>query len=552
MMPKNSHRKNNGKAVQQSIEPHQSAWFTHWTGARFESSTHDPSSHLSRTEEDDLDIKISSNNFGSSKGIKDLELSMSLKKPGTQSFPFFKRGQESGRSFTSNEEEKQAQRPQVSHKKSNIGSSSKESHFQPQEASQMKYHMFFSEAVFATKNHVEQEHKMPCFTRQDNLPVLKTDPSTSTNNHPSPSFIEEQYKRMQKHIGMGFFPHQSNCPEVIKPGTVQSFQNVPHLEGLHSFSRTTHSLLITKQTDVELYQEKQIFRESLVSTQLKGSPPCFGNGQRGVKLQLLDSSDQESQEKIKDVEKNESSADTDTMDMGSFKENHLSGLHLSARNKDITAESNLQFLPPMASKDTNRKRKIELPDINLEIPPLQVSSSSTEKSEPCTSRTQSLDMNTLRFNLDHTNSNECSNSTHHSSNPGNRWIKRLKLTATKNPTETRQSNKVFGKVTEEKPNLRSDECRRKPELQIGESAKECDDITLSHSWIQRWSRNQGEKVPVERCKPENPKSAAEEFEKKQFPSIAAMALMGKAMSGFQTCKFQKKESFVVWNTKGFE
>ncbi|KAL4581284.1 hypothetical protein LXL04_017495 [Taraxacum kok-saghyz] len=594
-MPEKSHR-DTGKALQ-SIEAHQSAWFTHWTGTRFESSTHDPSPHLTRNEEDDHDIKkhrnkveTASDNFGSS---KDLELAMSLKKPDTPSFPFFKRGQESAVRNLIPNEELQALGPQFSHKKPstdlNIGSSSKECHFQTEEVSQVpseqvKYHMFFGETHTTThlpktkSVAMEQEHKMPSFFRQDNVTLLKNNhPSTSTNS--LPSLIEEQYKRMQKHIGMGFFPHQTGCPEMIKPGTVQSFHN-----GLHSFSRTTHSLLITKQTDVKLYQEKQIFRESMVSTQLKQeahrevnrSPPYFAHSQRGVKLQLLDSSDQESQDKIENVQKNESSADTDTMDMESFKENHLSGLHFSPRKKETTMESNIPILPFSKPKDARGKRKIELPDINVEISSLPVSSSSTEKPDPCTSRTQSLDMNTLNFNLDHTtnsNSNECSNTPNHGSHPqpepqpGNRWIKRLKLTTpdpcnnkqgnNKKPPENGTTNKYFTKI-------KNDKAGHPLEIEVGKSDDNTNNIndndntnkepiTLSHSWIQRWScgGNQGQKGPVvEKFKEGNCK--VEEYEKKQFPSIAAMALMGKAMSGFQQCKFEKKESFVIWNTKGFE
>ncbi|KAL7585902.1 hypothetical protein Lser_V15G45743 [Lactuca serriola] len=600
-MPEKSHPNNNGKAVQ-SIEPHQSAWLTHWTGTRFESSTHVPSTRLIR-KEDDLDMKIhtkgvdiASDSCGSSKGINDLELAMSLKKPGTQSFPFFKRGQESGRSFIMNEVgQAQALGPQVSHMKSaaalNIGSSSRECHFQREEASQIpseqvKYHMFFGESqtthgpenisqlktIFASKNHLpktnsvamEQEHKMSSFLRQDNVSLLKTDPSTSSNS--SPSLIAEQYKRMQKHIGMGFFPHQS-CPEVIKPGTMQSFQNVSHLEGLHSFSKTTHSVLITKQTDVKVYQEKQIFRESMVSTRLKEetvrevnrSPAYFANSQRGVKLQLLESSDQESQEKIEDVQKNESSADTDTMDMESFKENHLSGVQFSPRTKEMTMESNIPILPLSKPKDTHRKRKMELPDINLEISSLPASSSSTEKekekekekSDPCTSRTQSLDIN-----LGHTtnsNSNSCGHTTNHGSEPGSRWIKRLKLTGSSLLPKTSPENKLFTKVKVGPPS----------ETAIAESSDRHNNnnnnnnkevVGLSNAWIQRWSSNQGQKSPVvERIEKGDCKvGPPEEDEKKQFPSIAAMALMGKAMSGFQQCKFQKRESFMVWNTKGFE
>ncbi|KAI3702511.1 hypothetical protein L6452_28249 [Arctium lappa] len=687
---------NNGKSVQ-PIHPHQSAWLTHWAGTRFESTTRDHLNQLGSSEGDDQGIKkhltgieIASDNFGSSKVIRDVDLSMSLKKPGSQSFPFFKLGQESGRSSISNEGGEtrgvQALRPHVSNKKLmnalNSETSSKECRFQPEGASQIpieqvKYHMFFGDSSYsgsrpskdtthgpenfrqltASKDHLpetnflEQERnsnnfskheksEMPPFLSQSKAAVIKTGPSTSR----SPAFIEEQYKRIQKHIGMGFFPHQTGSPEMTKSGRPCSFQDVPHFVhdvemarmcaplssveglpgGLHSFSRTTHSLLITKQMDGKLYQENQIFRESRVSTQLKGDalrelnciPPLVTHGQRGVKLQLLDSSDHESQENVEDVkaagdvQKNESSADTDAMDMESFKENRVSGVHLSSPNKNIMMESNLPLQPPIGSsteKDTCKKRMIELPDINLELSALPAASISIEKPEPCSSRTQSLDMNTLQFNVDHSSnskSDECSDSNL-GSEPENRWIKRLKLssssslapgTKTSKLAESSSNgklNELFTRVVEHKPepepaldisNSKDSEslkgkCQHKGSVfQIGECStkeqqhpsmvllfgkgdsstletkRENKAITLSHSWIQRWSHTQNQKnqKTVEICKPENSKPAPEELEKKQFPSIAAMALMGKAMTGFQQCKFQKKESCIVWNTKAFE
>ncbi|KAJ9551800.1 LOW QUALITY PROTEIN: hypothetical protein OSB04_015845 [Centaurea solstitialis] len=693
---------NSGKSVQ-PINPHQSAWLTHWAGTRFESATHDHLAQFGRSEGDDQDIKkhltgieIASDNFGTSKGIRDVDLAMSLKKPGSQSFPFFKRGQESERSSILKEGGETrgvpAFGPQVSHKKLtpalNVGTSSREHHFQPQGESkipleQVKYHMFFGDssysgsrpskekfannhtthgpenfrqltAAFASKDHLPetnflgQEHpsycsqsaalnnfpkheksEMPPFLRQNKAAAMKNDPSTSR----SPAFLEEQYKRMQKHIGMGFFPQQTGSPEMTKPGRPCSFQDGPHFVhdvemaricaplssveglpgGLHSFSRTTHSLLITKQTDGKLYQENQIFRESRVSTQLKGDalrelnciPPLVSHGQRGVKLQLLDSSDQsqENFEDIKaagDVQKNESSADTDAMDMESFKENRLSAtncciIQLLPSINNIVVESNLPLPPPIGlstEKDTRKKRLIELPDINLDLSVLPAASIS--KPEPCSSRTQSLDMNTLQFNhSSNSKSDECSDSNL-GSDPGIRWIKRLKLSTSsslapgKTPKMAESSSN--GKLNEHKPEPALDICNVKDSVslkgkrlhkesgfQIGECStkeqhpstvsfgkgdsssletkREIKDITLSHSWIQRWSHNQNQKnqKTVEVCKAENgSKPATEEFEKKQFPSIAAMALMGKAMTGFQQCKFQKKESCVVWNTKSFE
>jgi hypothetical protein len=41
----------------------------------------------------------------------------------------------------------------------------------------------------------------------------------------------------------------------------------------------------------------------------------------------------------------------------------------------------------------------------------------------------------------------------------------------------------------------------------------------------------------------------EEFKNKQFPSIAAMALMGKAMNCFNPSELTKKGPVIVWNTK---
>jgi hypothetical protein len=47
------------------------------------------------------------------------------------------------------------------------------------------------------------------------------------------------------------------------------------------------------------------------------------------------------------------------------------------------------------------------------------------------------------------------------------------------------------------------------------------------------------------CEPQWSK-AVDEFQKKQFPSIVAMVLMGKALCGFHPCEFRKRGSLVVW------
>ncbi|KAE8730397.1 hypothetical protein F3Y22_tig00003041pilonHSYRG01474 [Hibiscus syriacus] len=75
---------------------------------------------------------------------------------------------------------------------------------------------------------------------------------------------------------------------------------------------------------------------------------------------------------------------------------------------------------------------------------------------------------------------------------------------------------------------------------------------LSKSWIHRWCRRRNKSLDTKPdalvpCEPETSKATFDELRQKQFPSIAAMALMGKAMNGFHPCKFRRKGSSIVWS-----
>lgn len=146
--------------------------------------------------------------------------------------------------------------------------------------------------------------------------------------------------------------------------------------------------------------------------------------------------------------------------------------------------------------------------------------------------------------------------------PNSRWVKRLKSNSIAVGTKSskfgetsspQMANVFFGKIA--KGSISNTELT----LGNGESSsakKEGDVITLSHPWIQRWRYNRAvapqKKHKVEDCAPQRSKAVAlEDVEKKQFPSIAAMALMGKAMNGFQPCEFRKRASFLVWNTMSY-
>ncbi|KAI4298330.1 hypothetical protein L6164_031903 [Bauhinia variegata] len=57
---------------------------------------------------------------------------------------------------------------------------------------------------------------------------------------------------------------------------------------------------------------------------------------------------------------------------------------------------------------------------------------------------------------------------------------------------------------------------------------------------------------MEISEPKSSNAVREKFQKKEFPSIAAMALMGKAMGSLHACEFRKKGAVVVWNTRGMQ
>lgn len=77
-------------------------------------------------------------------------------------------------------------------------------------------------------------------------------------------------------------------------------------------------------------------------------------------------------------------------------------------------------------------------------------------------------------------------------------------------------------------------------------------------WIKRWCYKTPQTVEAHVSvvtpglwEPENRKVLPDNIEGKQFPSIRAMALMGRAMNKFRTGQFQRKESSVVWNIEDF-
>ncbi|WCJ40152.1 F-box family protein [Euphorbia peplus] len=288
--------------------------------------------------------------------------------------------------------------------------------------------------------------------------------------------------------------------------------------------------------------------------------------------QPLDTStESEGKEKIENVNttvdlKNESSAETDTMDMDMLQKNRLLDVAPSFANKDINkAHKSPTFEGALVSakeKSRGTSPNLGLPDINQELPPIPTAASSTDDGDTSTSKTHNDPLE-----LD----------------PCSRWVKRLKPSSsdcfahgTKSSKMVEASshekvNKFFSKLLNggksssepkisksfHKEHVMTDkraDFQRNVESPSVEPVRRGQEKPVSHAWIQRWCHNPV--APLHKhngggaCKPLNSRAIPYNIHKKQYPSIAAMALMGKAMSGFRPCELRKEESYMAWNNQG--
>lgn len=436
-----------------------------------------------------------------------------------------------------------------------------------------------------------------------NAGLLFRDPSTSNNQ------LRESFHMMPNRSGFEFLPRQISTrgdsqleklyngsyalptlPSVHDGETMRIRTTIDSIEefsrGPPTYTQTTHRFFIKKKTDVNLPDGAQMFRESAISTEIKGKmvtgllaiSPDFGfHVKQGVKLLPLDSSTgsegkestgnfktsavvkendslAEGKENTKNAstsavnEESDSSAETDTMGMDAFCENHLSGVASLQSDKDINEGQKLPAsqagMPSVRQETKGRQMNTELPDINQELTVLPGLARSPDNMETSTSRTQSLDAECFLPNAEHSTNSKSSDcpDTPVRLDPCSRWFKRLKASVSK--VEEASSHQKFNQTAE---------LLRNAESYSTDPAKKIQEITLSHVWVQRWFHNPSaspKKNPgaVAVSKPES-SEAALDFQKKQFPSTAAMALMGKAMNGFCPCEYRKSGSSVVWNTK---
>ncbi|XVE49029.1 hypothetical protein DITRI_Ditri01bG0049000 [Diplodiscus trichospermus] len=456
---------------------------------------------------------------------------------------------------------------------------------------------------------------------QNDAPLLLHD--QSTNSSQLRSFLNKQSHKVENSSSIRLLP-SLRCPEAMEsekeydehfflPSIPRSVQDVKTMRistavdsvqesprGPSKFSQATHQFFITKKTGFNVTGGGQAFRDAMVSPKLKEnmfddflslSPSFCSHGQQGVKLQYLESStDSKGKDNVADFRtsticlKNESSVETDAMELDVFQKSHLSNVALCPSDQNIKRvhNSSLSETENVTGEEAgNKMANTELPDMNEGLPALPAVANSTDDGGTSTSRTQSLDAEHLLCQAKQT-SNSYTTVCPDSSlgpEPSSRWVKRLKLN-TSNPFahgtksskigEVSSHDKIFSKImsyskTSSEPTVHRSDERPLPALNktaklltngdstSGDSVRKTPEIPLSCSWIQRWCHHKAaspkkKQNAVVLCEPQSSKATLDELQKEQFPSLAAMALMGKAMSGFHPCEFRRKGSLIVWNT----
>ncbi|CAL0334160.1 unnamed protein product [Lupinus luteus] len=382
--------------------------------------------------------------------------------------------------------------------------------------------------------------------------------------------------------------------------TMKIFTSIDSLEESSrdhpKISQTPRHFLMSKRAGANLSAQGQFFRESIAPTKFKGnafnemehsSPSTSDHDLEGMKLETLGSSKKsEGKENIQDFIsptslKNESSVETDTMDIYALHRNHFPG-NVPFRTNKCSEDSESSPTSQVAITSAVEKNKgkmvyIAVPDINQEPPKVLTRTSPLVERETSTSRTHSLNVEHLLSHADeHARSKSGTSSL--GPDPSSRWAKRLKLnlsssahgpnSATIGETSSHEElNNIFRKMKGRKtisgPKMACQiEEQMVPDLSAtaltntksSTEENKAAEITLSHPWIRRWYHNQ-DVCPQKRHElsefHEPSSNTQEEFQKKQFPSIAAMAMMGKAMNCLNPCELMEKGPVVVWNMKGF-
>ncbi|XP_029121149.2 uncharacterized protein [Elaeis guineensis] len=384
--------------------------------------------------------------------------------------------------------------------------------------------------------------------------------------------------------------HNEELLNVSGSGLLASHKSFPVLNRLDDVGCLHHSakyLLITKKIAMNLSHGEQMVEKSKKTAKVKGSAfsekltsvtiPEY-NGKQSKDLQPLENSNSSGDREhgigtdtyLLETQ-NESPLETDTMHIGVLQAPISPAGETSSRVQESMAASPIK-------QAVSKEAEIEVPTMDIEHPTSSDRATFMSNREMSTSRTECMD--TVHI-LSHVEKPNNSNSSTLMEIPvhaeaSSTWVKRLRH----NPSNflavgierfktgdgqfCREGSNLFSRVLNySKSNSvlmkclqdqqRFDKIMLSPDNGVNSYGLPVKEI---HSWIQRWCHNSPQAGPVQAklatsvlCKPENMKVI---YDDKQFPSIAAMALMGKAIKNFQPCVFQRRGSFVVWKSQDSE
>ena len=216
-------------------------------------------------------------------------------------------------------------------------------------------------------------------------------------------------------------------------------------------------------------------------------------------------------------------------------------------------------------------------DINERPPNYSTSASLMDNGESSTSKTQTMDAEHL---LPNAVQPRFSNSTAPPNDSSkreidNEWVKRLRPSASESVHDTKSTKKEESSCDKANQLFSKMKCRStssdrssgplegQEQLAIGQTAttiKNSDvcsnlglknrEMILSNPWIRRLCLNKPapSETNLETAAIHKPQGSKPTL-LQPFPSIAAMALMGKTMTGVRPREFSRKGSSLVWNTE---
>ncbi|XP_008460952.2 uncharacterized protein LOC103499684 isoform X2 [Cucumis melo] len=426
-----------------------------------------------------------------------------------------------------------------------------------------------------SSNNLDQPNPFPiqCDTRKSSSDTL---PFQSQSNHAGTTLPQYLYHGGYSMQRLPFSVHDVETMRICS--TVDSVGQA--LKVPPKFCQTTHRFMITKKTDVDLYGGQE-FREVVASTNLKEKTTRahLSSSTNSGRHDQNDIGENENLSNMRSATSlsNESSSETDIMDMDEYQGNHLRGLDTSQANKGLRSSKSPLLSVSAASSDRKQIEdqlpKKRLLDINEKPPNRSTSVSLMENEESSTSKTQTLDVEHLLPNAEQprfSNSN-VPPEDYSKRERDNEWVKRLRPCASESVHDTKstkkeedspsdKANRLFSKM---KCSSTSSDRSRGPlrgqeQLAITQATTIVKDsrstnreMILSSPWIRRLCHNRPapcarnlETAVVHKSQDSKPTLH------QAFPSIAAMALMGKTVTGLPPCEFIRRGSSLVWNNEG--